>query len=122
MKGSIKIKETISVEIEPVKRLSLSLKKNGSIKAKLNSAESISGSINFLGDLHGNVNGENHISGVVRSGSYSVYDGDYEVTPKKLEQRLKTNDKFMVDDVKIKGIPYYETSNISGTTVYIGGN
>ena len=122
MKGSIKVKETISVKIEPAKRFTLSLTKNGSINAKLNPARSISGSISFLGDLHGSINGRYHISGVVRRGSYSTYDGDYEVTPKKAEQKLETNDKFMVDDVKVKGIPYYETSNISGTTVYIGGN
>lgn len=50
----------------------------------------------------------------------NVYDGKYEVTPKTYEQFLSTKDKLMMDDVKIKEIPYFETSNAEdGITVYI---
>ena len=49
------------------------------------------------------------------------YDGDYEVTPKITLQTLETKNKIMTDDVVIKGIPYFETSNESGgNTIYIG--
>lgn len=48
------------------------------------------------------------------------YDGDYIVTPKADEQTLSTREKRMLDDVTIKSIPYVETSNVDGTTVYIG--
>ena len=50
------------------------------------------------------------------------YSGNYEVTPKSYEQSLDTNDKYMTDDVIIKQIPYYETSNDYGTTCYIAGD
>lgn len=52
---------------------------------------------------------------------HQVYTGDYEVIPTSSVQTLATNDKVMTDDVTVREIPYYETSNVSGTTVYIGG-
>lgn len=48
-----------------------------------------------------------------------IYAGDYEVTPMTHTQILYTNDKLMTDDVTVKEIPYFETSNENGTTVYI---
>lgn len=48
------------------------------------------------------------------------YLGPYEVTPDAhIEQILETKDKKMIDDVKVKKIPRFETSNESGTTIYI---
>ena len=49
------------------------------------------------------------------------YTGDYEVTPKVSAQTMPTAQKYMTDDVQIKAIPFFETSNQSnGQTVYIG--
>lgn len=48
-----------------------------------------------------------------------VYAGPYEVTPHVDAQYLPTQRKLMSDDVTIRAIPYYETSNVSGVTVYI---
>ena len=48
------------------------------------------------------------------------YKGDYTVTPNTDQQMLKTKDRYMTDDVTVKEIPYYEVSNESGSTVYIG--
>ena len=50
------------------------------------------------------------------------YSGDYEVIPKVTAQELSTKAKVMDDDVTIRAIPYYETSNLKGKTVYIGGH
>lgn len=48
------------------------------------------------------------------------YTGDYMVIPKAHAATvLPTNGKLMADDVTVSEIPYYETSNISGNTVYI---
>lgn len=48
------------------------------------------------------------------------YEGDYTVTPKAHEQTvLATKRKYMNDDVTVLEVPYFETSNESGTTVYI---
>lgn len=49
-----------------------------------------------------------------------TYEGEYEVTPKVYAQMLDTDDKYMREDVTVKAIPYFETSNEKGTTVYIG--
>lgn len=51
--------------------------------------------------------------------SYKYYDGDYSVIPKIQSQTLETREKIMKDDLEVKAIPYFETSNDSGTTIYI---
>lgn len=54
---------------------------------------------------------------------YTDYVGDYEVTPKTSEQTLRTKDKHLTEDVTIKSIPYFETSNNSGgNTIYIASD
>lgn len=52
---------------------------------------------------------------------YEKYEGDYEITPKAFEQQiLETANKALTDNVVIKEIPCWETSNPSnGTTIYI---
>lgn len=50
------------------------------------------------------------------------YGGLYTVTPTDAEQTLDTSDKAMRSDVRVLAIPYFETTNIKGTTVYIGGS
>lgn len=48
------------------------------------------------------------------------YEGDYEITPKVEAQTVPTKNKVLIDDMTIKSIPIYKTSNNSGgTTVYI---
>lgn len=50
------------------------------------------------------------------------YTGNYVVIPKPFdEQTLKTAGLKMKNNVVVKEIPYYETGNESGYTVYIGG-
>ena len=49
------------------------------------------------------------------------YTGAYDITPRIDEQTLPTAQKLMTEDMRIKAIPYFETSNNSdGETVYIG--
>lgn len=53
-------------------------------------------------------------------GTSQTYEGPYEVTPKTESQTLQTKDKRMANNVLVKEIPYYETTNIqNGLTVYI---
>lgn len=49
------------------------------------------------------------------------YQGAYNVTPAIEPITLETKDKVMTDNVIIHEIPYFETSNDTGTTVIIGG-
>ena len=51
-----------------------------------------------------------------------VYDGTYTVVPLADAQTvLETAEKFLKDNIVVKKIPYYETSNDKGgNTVYIG--
>ncbi len=50
------------------------------------------------------------------------YRGTYAVTPKPFNiQILNTSGLKMENNVTVEKIPYYETSNESGYTIYIGG-
>lgn len=80
-----------------------------------NTSNNVSGKISGNSILSGNLN-------MAAGPSFDVYDGSYEITPDTdnnivLDSKLK----FLHYDVVIKQIPYYETSNQTGTTVYIGG-
>ena len=57
---------------------------------------------------------------IERGSSYPTYSGDYNIIPKTQSQTLETKNKLMRDDLSIKEIPYYETSNPYGETIYIG--
>ena len=59
-------------------------------------------------------------NGIARvEGSTDPYLGEYEVTPKVDAQTMPCAGKKMLKDVDIKAIPFFETSNEAGTTVYI---
>ena len=60
-------------------------------------------------------------NGIVKyDSSTELYTGEYNVVPKAAEeQRLPCGGKKMLKDVDIKAIPFFETSNEAGTTVYI---
>ena len=49
-----------------------------------------------------------------------IYDGQYEIDPKAHAATiLNTSGRMLLKDVTIRKIPYFETSNLSGYTVYI---
>lgn len=68
------------------------------------------------------INGGYGTGGSSGGSSIPVYVGPYEVTPlAESAQTLATAGKQMVEDVTVAKVPYYETSNVDGTTVYIAG-
>lgn len=60
-------------------------------------------------------------NGIVKyDSSTELYTGEYNVVPKAAEeQRLPCAGKKMKKDVTVQKVPYYETSNDAGITVYI---
>lgn len=57
------------------------------------------------------------------SQDYSMWNGNYIVTPSVFAQSLDTKGKVMRENVTINEIPYSEVSNTSGgNTVHIGFN
>lgn len=94
----------------------------GKIKAQVGT---LTGSITGESALSGRLVYEGHLAGSLATAYSSAgvkYDGDYEVTPTVGGTKLDTKDKYMVDDVKIKEIPFFEVGNTSGgSTIYIAG-
>ena len=74
-------------------------------------------------ELSKSVKGETGVMYIVNTGEdqHLHYKGTYEVTPQVQAQTLETKNLIMDDDLTIKKIPYYMTTNLSnGYTVYIG--
>lgn len=86
---------------------------SGTVRGVLNAA-TITGVIGA-----GNVTGMigNGIAKV--DGSTDPFLGEYVVTPKVEAQTVLCAGKKMLKDVNVKAIPFFETSNETGTTVYI---
>lgn len=83
---------------------------------EIESSCSLTGYLNRAPTLYGTISIKN-----CGGSDFPIYDGAYEVTPRSYEQILDTDRKLMLDDVTVHEIPYYETSNTSGITAYIGG-
>lgn len=85
--------------------------------------DTLSGKLDGIGEIQGRLDTESVLIGSVgfpKCTYPTVYDGTYDVIPKaRTMQTLETNRKYMEDDVRVHEIPYYETSNEQGTTVYI---
>lgn len=117
--NSISIKATIS---------------NGSIiKASILNGNNLTGILRIDNNMAGVLSDTQSLKGVIKentnivyetnldnSSSYPSYDGSYDIIPRVDEQTLETKNKVLRDDVLVESIPYYQTSNPYGNTVYIG--
>ena len=86
--------------------------------------ESLSGHISGGCTLSGTLSCNGSLSGKISiPTNFDRYNGDYEVVPNAFNaQTLPTANKLLTQDVVVKKVPYYETSNIQqGITVYIAG-
>ena len=73
--------------------------------------------------LIGKLNPTNKLQGIISAVEpVESYKGDYTITPKIDSKTMRTKNKKMEDNVTVLAIPYYETSNLTGKTVYIGGD
>lgn len=95
----------------------------------------LTGTISLIPGISGSISTANKIQGaisladIIVSGNLNVpaatepehYEGDYEITPSAHHNIvLETANKKMMGDVNVLQIPYFETSNTSGYTIYIG--
>lgn len=88
--------------------------------------------INQPNQIKGHIGGRINIVGGLRKSELSIstdlnnptplanYNGPYNITPRTEDQSLETTNKALRQDVLIESIPYYQTSNEYGDTVYIG--
>jgi len=84
--------------------------------------ESLTGSISSESTLFGKLSCNSGLKGKLSiMKEYDKYDGDYKVIPRAfIEQSLQTANKVLSEDVVVKEVPYWETSNTSnGKTAYI---
>ena len=80
----------------------------------------LTGALTPAASVVGELSGAAGLSGTIeRSGKAVYFDGPYEITPMVDAQRFATSGKTMLNDLTVREVPYYETSNIYGNTVYI---
>lgn len=113
---------TIKGTLADVRGISASVLNVGEISGSLN-AVTIEATLSDIPMLIGSIGVSETIGadiGVPKTIGGEPYRGDYEVTPSaKVDIILPTKNKAMTDDITVIQIPYYETSNTSGYTVYI---
>ncbi len=83
--------------------------------------ECLTGTISAVPGLSGKLSCNIELKGALSvPDDYSLYFGDCEVVPKAFEtQTIATANKLLRSDILVREIPYFETHNTKGTTVYI---
>lgn len=81
----------------------------------------LTGSISEVPMIFGTLSATGEMKGTVDVLEYyPEYKGEYLVTPKASDAvTLNTANMVLKEDVVVAKVPYYETSNETGTTVYI---
>jgi len=121
--GNIESNITLNGTINPVLSLNGKVNNNLSLKGEISNREALKGKISSGLSVLGTIISNNTLNGSITIGgsaSLPDYSGSYEITPKVDSQTMATQNKIMRRNVNIKGIPYFETSNLYGNTVYIG--
>lgn len=95
----------------------------GGLAAVIDPIPHLYGSISSVAGLSGRLSGTPMLSGAITltASDAEPYTGAYEISPSVSDQVLPVRSKKMVSDLIVSAIPYYETSNPTGTTIYIGG-
>lgn len=117
LKSELTTQGTLAVD------LSCSQTLTGTLKAVQGERIPIEGILTLQGSLVGSLTRRQSLNGVLsipQTADAAIYDGEYQVTPKAYNsQVLQTQNKLMTDNVTVFEVPYYETSNLYGDTVYI---
>ena len=120
--------------LNPTRSLAASMGDDPVLRGTITGVPSLTGFFSGVPQLTGFLHSTGTLSGVLLdggslSGSLSVvtvtdaepYSGNYEVSPAVGSQTIPVRNKLMKQDLTVDPIPFYETSNPTGTTVYIGG-
>ena len=68
------------------------------------------------------LNGQAGVFTAISDSSIPVYSGQHHVIPKTEGQELPTKNARLTRNITVAAVPYYETKNENGTTVYIAEN
>lgn len=91
----------------------------GNITSSININGSLSSNSNLIAKVE-NINNLDASLNIGGSGSYLDYSGSYDIIPNQNNQTLQTENRVLRQDLLVEKIPYFETSNDYGKTVYIG--
>jgi hypothetical protein len=113
----------ISGKLSPHANIKGSIKDKSNLTASIMEHVQISGSLSPRSQISGSVKDRRNLKATINVPVFEhhdSYEGDYVVVPKADSGTvLETQGKLMTDDVEVIKIPYFETSNLSGKTVYI---
>lgn len=96
------------------------------IHTKIDQIESIHSNIRTKTSIHskleskGSINSKVGLPTIVEQ-QVDIYEGPTTVVPSSyFDQELYTKNKLVKSDITVKQIPFYETTNETGKTIYIG--
>lgn len=114
LQGHLSTNKELTGQINPVQTLQGTISALSTLEGAINICPSLIGKITLKEKLKGTI--------IVPLEHYEHYQGNYTIIPKTTSQTLHTANLVMDDDVTVLEIPYFETANETGDTVYIGGN
>lgn len=89
------------------------IKALGTLRGTISAESTLSGKLSASGGLSGKLS-------MATAASYEVYEGDYKVVPQAFNtQTLETANKLLKENIVVAEVPFFETSNETGLTVYI---
>lgn len=98
----------LDISFEPIEDLEFILESEEELNILINDEEEI------------DISMENDVIKVI-SDDVEKYEGIYDITPQAFQnQELYTKDKLLKENITVKEIPFFETSNQYGNTIYIG--
>ena len=90
------------------------------LKGTITEKATLKGTLNAPGKLRGSLNGIQSLSGTIKQvEEYETYSGETVIVPTTSEQILQTGNKISFNDILVKEIPTFETSNEFGTSFII---
>ena len=93
------------------------------ITANIVTINKITCKINSISQIKGSITTKHEVAAILQAPDIihtDIYNGQYEIEPKAhTTTTLNTSGKTLLNNVIVKKIPYFETSNFSGYTVYI---
>lgn len=113
----------INIEINDTAHIIGTIGNSDSIIATIGEEDLLTGVIGATPDLEGLISGNGSIQYeaiIGTSNSIPAYQGSYDITPRVTSQTLPTANKVMKKNVLVEEIPYFETANQYGDTIYIG--
>lgn len=123
MIGKINSSISINTSLGGTSKVIGKISGSNKLQGMIHESQNIKGSVHSVSNITGSVISTNNLSyttNLDNSSALPNYTGAYTIIPTVDDQPLETKNKVLRENILVKSIPYFQTSNEFGDTVYIG--